>query len=45
LDAWVEMADRQLARLRAEQAQLAETIAELQALRDSSTGHGEGGDA
>lgn len=36
LEAWVGMADRQLARLRAEQAQLAETIEELQALRDST---------
>lgn len=37
LEAWAKMADRQLARLRAEHAQLAETIAELQALRDSTT--------
>ncbi|SNT38543.1 transcriptional regulator, MerR family [Tropicimonas sediminicola] len=38
LDAWVELADRQLADLRRQQAELAETIADLQQLRDQTAG-------
>ena len=36
LEAWIELADRQLAELRARQAELAETIAELESLRDET---------
>lgn len=36
LEAWMELADRQLVELRARQAELAETIAELEALRDQT---------
>lgn len=43
--AWLKMADRQLEHLRAEHAQLAATIAELQALRDSTAGKGPGATA
>ena len=37
LGAWIELADRQLAELRRQQAELDETIADLQKLRDATT--------
>ncbi|WP_068119185.1 MerR family transcriptional regulator [Tropicimonas marinistellae] len=36
LDAWIDMADRQLSALRRQQSDLAETIADLQVLRDET---------
>lgn len=36
LEAWIDLADRQLVELRARQAELAETIAELETLRDQT---------
>ena len=36
LEAWIEMADRQLGELARQQAELAVTVAELRALRDST---------
>lgn len=36
LEAWIELADRQLMELRARQAELAETIDELEALREQT---------
>jgi hypothetical protein len=36
MQAWIDMADRQMAELKEQQVQLAEAITELQALRDET---------